>query len=370
MTSRAPSKGHRRPRGDDIKRIKAAKINIHDFLAHNGTPTPSEHHVKMLKNDKYLAALFGYQIGLDAPELSKIRRLVMYCDGSKFVDGSGGLAIWFRAFGFDSTQGSPFSGWDYWMYDASGIEGCDIEAIELIAISRALDKILQKLGASTTAFRLFLLSDYCSALEQVEKYITRSPLVDFVGLPSTDAAQLLKPLDDLKAKGVFAEAHYVPAHCGVPGNEKADEYAYKAALCVKNMARSATSQTKYRLIPIDAWISNKRLFNRAVRPSSHSRPAGSLRPVFNVNGTPLGTRKRRAPDDDELRTPASKSVKSDSQQKDDGECRGPPLDDDEFQTPVSTLAKSDNEQSADPDRRAPQLPMPKIRELKKIDFPY
>ena len=84
---------------------------------------------------------------------------------------------------------------------------------ELVALKYALDLVKDTNERSTTIF-----SDSRSALEAIQDFYPRNPIV----------REIQKKTDKLIRKGKAVTFCWIPAHVGVPGNEKADKAAKEA----------------------------------------------------------------------------------------------------------------------------------------------
>lgn len=145
----------------------------------------------------------------DAPKL--------FTDGSK-IEGKVGAAVTWWEKG-EEQRNSSFSLAPY----------CSVYQAELVAISRALDMYRKHRGIRM----INIISDSRSALQSIEDPEHVNPIVH----------DIHKKIAQLEEDHRYTILHWVRAHEGIPGNERADELAKKAALTKK------TSYV-YDLIPI------------------------------------------------------------------------------------------------------------------------
>ncbi|CAK1581407.1 unnamed protein product [Parnassius mnemosyne] len=134
----------------------------------------------------------------------------IYTDGSKLEDKVGGaVSVWREG---KEILKSTFRLESY----------CSVYQAELTAILKALD-MMCKISKLKKAI---ILSDSRSALECLTDSTSLQPL----------AVEIRERLRELKNKDGDVEFYWVKAHIGIPGNERADELAKKAALSNKQAA--------------------------------------------------------------------------------------------------------------------------------------
>ena len=127
---------------------------------------------------------------------SKGSQVSIYTDGSKSEHGVGFAII------------SPGS-----QVQHSLPNEASVYTAELVALKYALDLVKDTNERSTTIF-----SDSRSALEAIQDFYPRNPIV----------REIQKKTDKLIRKGKAVTFCWIPAHVGVPGNEKADKAAKEA----------------------------------------------------------------------------------------------------------------------------------------------
>ncbi|XP_045772149.1 uncharacterized protein LOC123872063 [Maniola jurtina] len=124
------------------------------------------------------------------------------------------------------------------------VNHCSVFQAELTAILRALRVLLIKKTPPKIAN---ILSDSRSALQCIEDPDNLHPIV----------FEIRKTLEDLKEAGGLVNMFWVKAHAGIPGNERADEIAKKAALTKK-------SAPVYDALPVSSakWILRQETLNK------------------------------------------------------------------------------------------------------------
>ncbi|KAI0162340.1 hypothetical protein GGR57DRAFT_498681 [Xylariaceae sp. FL1272] len=276
-------------------KIRNAPFDPNLYKTPDGRNSPTRPYVVV--EEPFDAALFAHHLEQEASPLSSVSKtpyIAMFTDGSyvqsKSGDKSGGLAVYFRAFGI--TNG-PFASWSSWMKVASGIVGTDSSGAELVAINLALETVLKELGeAAAPSLRLFVFADCQAALGLAQQFLANKPLSKLPGVSSQECFRLLTPLRKLEKRALLAECRYVPAHNATKGNIMADRYARKAALY---------------LLPVDQWMDDEQLFKKILdgRQRQEKRNA-QRRKTDEINQTPLGKRVRTSVEEDGTETLASK----------------------------------------------------------------
>ena len=90
---------------------------------------------------------------------------------------------------------------------------------ELTAIILAVEQI--KFSDNNLNTKYVIYSDSKSAIEALKNYIEKNPLVK----------QIRQSINKLYSRGIQIEVCWIPAHVGIPGNEKADEKAKSGITC-------------------------------------------------------------------------------------------------------------------------------------------
>ena len=90
---------------------------------------------------------------------------------------------------------------------------------ELTAIILAVEQI--KFSDNNLNTKYVIYSDSKSAIEALKNYIQKNPLVK----------QIRQSINKLYSRGIQIEVCWIPAHVGIPGNEKADEKAKSGITC-------------------------------------------------------------------------------------------------------------------------------------------
>ena len=90
---------------------------------------------------------------------------------------------------------------------------------ELTAIILAVEQI--KFSDNNLNTKYVIYSDSKSAFEALKTYIQKNPLVK----------QIRQSINKLYSRGIQIEVCWIPAHVGIPGNEKADEKAKSGITC-------------------------------------------------------------------------------------------------------------------------------------------
>ena len=90
---------------------------------------------------------------------------------------------------------------------------------ELTAIILAVEQI--KFSDNNLNTKYVIYSDSKSAIEALKNYIQKNPLVK----------QIRQSINKLSSRGIQIEVCWIPAHVGIPGNEKADEKAKSGITC-------------------------------------------------------------------------------------------------------------------------------------------
>ncbi|KAI1263466.1 hypothetical protein F5Y18DRAFT_429154 [Xylariaceae sp. FL1019] len=287
----------------DKRKIRYAPFDQWFFKPPGGYDTPVNAYVFI--DNLFDAALFAHQIMQDHPSLAHIPRLVIYTDGSKLDDGSGGFAIYFRVFG---VPNGPFSRWTTWQVAASGVVGTSSRGAELLAVNLAVETVLEELGDAAAHLRLFILSDCHDVLKMIRTYLAGAPTSDLPGIPTAEVSRLLRPIRALQRKGIKAEFRWSPGHNGIDGNTMADRNARKAATCVERLSGwTTTSSRMYRLIVVDQWMANEHLFKRELDRREDRDPESIT--DHNPNNIPLGPRVRKSVETDDEEAPAAKRRK-------------------------------------------------------------
>ena len=127
---------------------------------------------------------------------SKAPHHAIYTDGSKSAMGVGCAAV-------SSTK----------VNQNSLPPEATVFSAELTAIIMAINQI--KSSNSKQSMKFVIYSDSRSAVESLKNYEMRNPLV----------LEIKQQLNKLYSRGVDIEICWIPAHVGIPGNEKADEKA-------------------------------------------------------------------------------------------------------------------------------------------------
>ena len=137
-------------------------------------------------------------------------RISMYTDGSKKERGTGaGVVV------FSNSEKSD----EYTSYKLKLHKQASVFSAELVALEAAINSIKYTKSTSCTIY-----SDSKSALQAILEYDSKNPIVQNIHI-------LLKVLEENSTHVKFC---WVPAHCGILGNEIADKIAKKATRFSKN----------------------------------------------------------------------------------------------------------------------------------------
>ena len=144
-------------------------------------------------------------------EHKHVSKISMYTDGSKSKRGVGAGVVVFRKCADNSFVYTP--------YKLKINKHASVFSAELVAIEAAVNSIKNTHNTSCTVY-----SDSKSALQAILKYDSQNPIIQNIHL-------LLVTLKEKNTKIRFC---WVPAHCGIKGNEFADKIAKEATKYSKN----------------------------------------------------------------------------------------------------------------------------------------
>ena len=200
------------PEGDQAREVVGARTAIGrrltNALAHRG---PTESTVLLEEPETLDAELLQEEEAEAKVEAEKVRPgLTMFTDGSRLDDGAVGYAVvWKNPHGLSWKGIKTHMGFNQEAYDA-----------ECAALARALEEAARR---NTTPERITIFSDAQAAIKRMAS--------DEPGPGQKYALQARKYIAALrKARpGITIEIRWCPAHKGVAGNEKADEWAKAAA---------------------------------------------------------------------------------------------------------------------------------------------
>lgn len=145
----------------------------------------------------------------------------IYTDGSRLsIESNAGAGVHSNLFSFYATLGPNTTHFDG-----------EIEAIRI-----SLKYLVER---SNQLQRVVILSDCTSAIQAITKY----------GIPESRAIESCRhSLSLLRARGVETVLQWIPSHCGIYGNEKADELAKKGTLILQTTQREIPQGSAVRLI--------------------------------------------------------------------------------------------------------------------------
>lgn len=160
-------------------------------------------------------AMNEYSIG------GQSNKLTIFTDGSECDSGSGLAIIW-----RNSCVGHK---WNEALYM---LDSCSCTLAEFFAFSEAMKLAIQQCEEDARILTVIIYTDCTSVLEHIRDFHTRR--IDHRSrFPrQLELAQIKTQVKDLQSKGINVVFRWVPAHSQVPGNERADKLAYKAATSV------------------------------------------------------------------------------------------------------------------------------------------
>jgi len=195
-----------KPQRSHSRKLPTLRVRLTNALAHSG---PTESTVLLEEPETLDAELLQEEEAEAKAEAERTRPgLIMFTDGSRLDDGATGYSVvWKR--GLTWAGAKVHMGKNQEAYDA-----------ECVALAHALELAAQR---STTPERVTIFSDAQAAIRRMAS-----------GEPGPEqqyALQARKHIARLRRarKGIVVEIRWCPAHKGVGGNEKADEWAKIAA---------------------------------------------------------------------------------------------------------------------------------------------
>ena len=144
-------------------------------------------------------------------EHKHVSRISMYTDGSKSKNGTGAGVVVFRKGTNNSCVYNP--------YKLKLNKHASVFSAELVAIEAAVNSVKNTVNTSCTIY-----SDSKSALQAILKYDSQNSIVQNIHML----------LVSLKENNTSIKFCWVPAHCGIKGNEFADKIAKQATKFSKN----------------------------------------------------------------------------------------------------------------------------------------
>ncbi|KAI3318888.1 hypothetical protein HD806DRAFT_539912 [Xylariaceae sp. AK1471] len=227
------------------KHVETAPIDNNVFQLPKDHTKPSVH----IEDNAHDAVRYGVNV-VRVSEAITGPRIVIYTDGSHLKKGFSGSAYSYRRFFPGALQG--------WTNVTFGVLGTKSAGAEFLAVHRALlvafheATLLKKesWAASNTRkawLRIIILTDSQEVLCTIRDYLDGFLLTGACGFSLSTTMALLKVIDQFKALDVHPEFHYVPAHCGIVGNENADKAASRGSLMLKTMNQRLTGGLEYEV---------------------------------------------------------------------------------------------------------------------------
>lgn len=194
-------------------------------------------HVKVVIRNRDNAKAFATKA--IKPNSLMTNRIVFYADASSNdKEGIQGAGVTYKYFPSESKD-------MVWNDESYGIIGThSISTAEMLAIRCALKIAVREMSRYSqlavtktphTKFGVFVFTDSQESLQSIQRFLSsdRKPSVKEAFLYQQSSAEIPGLLESLSEAGAHIELHWVPGHCGVIGNTRADRLACDAVEAVR-----------------------------------------------------------------------------------------------------------------------------------------